>query len=72
MRLEDLESQPLGELRRIYSGLGLSGFESVLPLFQKATEAARSYRKNTFVGDRQTETLLRDEWAFAFDAFGYN
>jgi omega-hydroxy-beta-dihydromenaquinone-9 sulfotransferase len=71
LRLEDLEARPLDELRRVYDTLGLMGFEAVQPRLREASEAARSYRKNAFTPDLETAALLRREWSFAFDAFGY-
>jgi omega-hydroxy-beta-dihydromenaquinone-9 sulfotransferase len=71
LRLEDLEEKPLEVLNRLYDTLGLAGFEAARPRFREAAEAARSYRKNVFTPAPETAALLRREWGFAFDAFGY-
>jgi hypothetical protein len=71
IRLEDLEAKPCEEIQRVYHTLGLSGFDALRPRLEAAADAARSFRKNRFELDPETTALLRREWAFAFDAFGY-
>ena len=71
IKFEDLEVDPLGEMRKVYQGLGLDGWENLEPQIQKQLPELTKYRKNTFKMD---ETLMRkvyDRWRPSFDRYGY-
>jgi hypothetical protein len=53
---EDLEADPLGQMRQVYDKLGLAGWENVEPAIQAKVPALTSYKKNTYNID---EPLMR-------------
>lgn len=72
MSFEDLEREPERELKRLYDGLGLPGFEQLQPVARAYLESLTSYRKNRF------EALPPDmcdriatAWARSFQEWGY-
>ena len=71
VRFEDLERDPVGELRKIYSKLGLGGFERALPAVRAHLQEQRSYRKNRLPLTAEQCGRIERRWAFAFEAFGY-
>ena len=48
VRFEDLERDPLGEMRRVYEKLGLPGFGTVEPSLRRYIAGQSGYRKNRF------------------------
>ncbi len=71
MRFEDLEADPVGELRRVYGGLGLEGWAAAKPAAERYLESLRGYRKNRFELDSETVARVESQWAFALDEWGY-
>ena len=71
VRFEDLERDPLGELRRVYETLGLPGFEEAEPAIGAYVDSQRAYRKNRLELSDQDRRAVRERWAFAFKAFSY-
>lgn len=72
VRFENLERDPLGEIRRVYDQLDLPGFEAATPAFQAYIDGLRGYRKNPLeLGDDDVAKVNR-HWGFAFDALGYD
>jgi omega-hydroxy-beta-dihydromenaquinone-9 sulfotransferase len=71
IRFEDLERDPLGELRRVYDRLDLPGFDAATPAFQAYIDSLRGYQKNALqLGNADIDKVNR-HWGFAFDALGY-
>src|SRR5262245_57705461 len=48
VRFEQLEEDPLGQLRRIYAVLGLPEFGRVEPAIRHYVDSIAGYKKNTF------------------------
>jgi len=71
VRYEDLERDPLGQLRRVYETLGLPGFAQAEPHIRKYVESQRSYEKNKLKLSDENRRLVTEHWGFAFRAFGY-
>jgi hypothetical protein len=71
VRYEDLERDPLGQLRRVYDTLGLPGFAQAEPPIRKYVESQRSYEKNKLRLSEENRRLVTEHWGFAFRAFGY-
>lgn len=63
VRFEDLESNPLAELKKIYHQLELPGFEQACPHFQRYLDSITGYRKNQYAIDSQTVRLIESYWA---------
>jgi hypothetical protein len=71
VRFEDLERDPLGELRRVYETLDLPGFAQAEPVLRQYVESQRSYKKNRLELSAENRRLVTEHWEFAFRAFGY-
>jgi hypothetical protein len=73
MAFEDLEKDPLGQMRLLYERLGLAGFEGVRPALEAYVASLAGYRKNEFrrpppaLGRRIAAAWRRnfDEWGYA-------
>jgi hypothetical protein len=72
MCFEDLEREPLVEMRRLYAGLGLSGFDRVEPKLDRYIASLAGYRKNEY---SEIPANLREavatKWKRSFDEWGY-
>ena len=71
IRFEDLEREPLDQLQRIYSDLGLPGFGSAERDFRAYLASVSAYRKNRYEMTASDVAKINEQWAFAFDAWGY-
>jgi omega-hydroxy-beta-dihydromenaquinone-9 sulfotransferase len=72
LRFEDLEEDPVAEVRRLYEGLGLPGFEAFRPSLENYVRANSNYRKNEYP---ELPPSLRKEisqvWWRSFDEWNY-
>jgi len=69
---EDLERDPVGELRRIYERLHLPAFSRFQPKLQRYVGALAGYQKNRFAELQPEEKKkLAKAWARSFDTWGY-
>jgi LPS sulfotransferase NodH len=69
---EQLERDPIGEIRKIYQTLNLPDFAVFEPTLQKYVNSLTGYQKNTFQNlDPSLKTRLRREWHKCFDEWGY-
>jgi hypothetical protein len=72
LRFEDLEKDPLGQLRALYEQLGLPDFEAVRPALEEYARAESGYRKNEYpempAGLRRR---IAEEWRRNFEEWGY-
>ena len=71
IRFEDLEADPLGEMHRIYQGLGLSGWESIEPAIQQKLPELNRYRKNSFNMSEELMRKVYERWKPSFERYGY-
>jgi hypothetical protein len=73
MSFEELEKDPVGEMRKLYDALGLPEFAKVEPTLRTYLNSQSGYRKNTF---RELAFDVRrriaDEWRRCFDEWGYS
>jgi hypothetical protein len=72
VRFEDLEADPVGEMRRIYRELNLPGWDAAEPALQSRMPAHASYRKNKFSLDPVTTRKIYDRWERSFALYGYD
>ena len=69
---EDLERDPIGQLRSIYDGLDLGDFEAARPAFEAFLGSTAGYRKNRHPAlDEATRRRVAEAWGRNFDAWGY-
>lgn len=71
VRYEDLERDPLGQLRRIYQALDLPEWSGAEKHVQAYMETLTGYRKNRFAVSRADVDRVAQEWGFATDAWNY-
>ena len=71
VRFEDLEADPLGQIKLVYEKLGLTGWPLVEPQIQQQLPELLKYKKNKF---EMAEALMRrvyEAWKPSFDLYGY-
>jgi hypothetical protein len=72
VRFEDLEQNPVAELKRIYGELALPGFESTEDTFRDYVRSTSGYRKNEYSTlDAQLRLRIAQAWERNFKAWGY-
>ena len=70
---EQLEQDPVGEMRKLYAALGLPEFENVEPQLRTYLDSLSSYRKNVFPElAPDVRRRIAAEWARCFDEWGYS
>jgi len=70
---EDLEKDPLGQMRRLYETLILPDFTAVEPALQQYVTTLAGYKKNTFKDlPAELKCRLAQEWRRCFDEWGYS
>jgi len=72
VRYEDLDKEPLAQLRKIYETLSLPGFAEAEPAFRTYLDSIAGYQKLAHKKlDDSATTKVNQNWQFAFDALGY-
>lgn len=71
IKYEQLEERPLAELEKVYTRLGLSGYEEAKPFFEKYLHGIRDYQKNQYPQDPTEVELIRHHWQGIIDNYGY-
>ena len=72
VKYEDLISDPLGEMERIYAALGLSGWENGgKQAMVEYLSTLSDFRKNTFEPDHAAMERISQAWRFAFEEWNY-
>jgi hypothetical protein len=71
VRFEDLEAEPLDQLRRIYESLALPGFSDAEPGFRAHIASVADYQKNRYELTDADIAKVNRHWAFAFEEWGY-
>lgn len=69
MRFEDFEADPVGMAGKIYSSLGLSGFEEARPAMEKY---AGQNSKNVYHYQDHTVRLVEEHWGYALKQWDYD
>jgi hypothetical protein len=72
VRYEDLDKEPLTQLRKIYQTLSLPGFAEAEPAFRAYLDSIAGYQKLVHKNlDDSIITKINRDWHFAFEALGY-
>lgn len=70
---EELERDPVGEVRRIYERLDIPGFEAFRPSLERYVDSISNYRKNEY---QEIPPSLRRQiaqaWKRSFEEWGYD
>jgi hypothetical protein len=69
---EELERDPVGQLRAIYHGLNLAGFDAVEPALRCYLDSLSGYRKNEYAEmDDELRGRIAHAWQRYFAEWGY-
>ncbi|MEC9347072.1 MAG: sulfotransferase [Pseudomonadota bacterium] len=71
LRYEDLEAQPVEQIRRVYETLDLPGFEAARPAFEAYLASITSYEKNRFGFPPDVIELVDRHWSDHVARQGY-
>jgi hypothetical protein len=71
LSFEDLEVDPLGETKKIYDALQLTGWERVEPKLTEQLPSLLSYKKNAFRMDLTMMERAYSKVKWVFDLYGY-
>ena len=71
VRYEDLASDPIGEVRKIYEQLDLGEFEGALPYIEEHVAGLKEYKTNTFQLDESTTAEIERRWGTFIERYGY-
>jgi hypothetical protein len=72
MRFEDLERDPIGQMRRVYEALGLPEFGHVEQAMARYVDSLAGYRKNAYPPlAPELRARIGREWRRSFDCWGY-
>ena len=71
VRYEDFVRDPLPQVQRIYTALGLPAFAEAEEAFRTYVAAQRSFQVNENVLDEAARKEVAERWGLVFDAWGY-
>ena len=71
IKFEDLEVDPIGQMRRIYEALSLPYWELLEPRLVDYLERLGPYQKNRYEVKCETVQRVNDAWGFAVETWGY-
>ena len=71
VRYEDLARDPVDQLRAIYDGLGLDGFDQVLPAAQAYAARTADYQPNRYELPPETRDRITARWGSYIEKYGY-
>jgi hypothetical protein len=72
VRYEDLVTDPVGQMREVYTGLGLGEFDNVEPALMRHALKSREYRTNKYTLPADIADRVRGRWGPYFQRYGYN
>jgi hypothetical protein len=73
VRFEDLEADPIGQVREMYQALALGDFQVVEPVLKRYVESLAGYRRNAFPAiPSALRTRIAHEWRRCFECFNYS
>jgi hypothetical protein len=72
VKFENLEADPIGQMRGIYEALALPEFQAVEPALRRYVESLAGYKKNTFPElPAELRVRIAREWRRCFEEWGY-
>jgi Ulp1 family protease len=71
IKYEDLTSNPIEQVKKIYSTLKLTGFEDALPEMKKYLEKQSEYKTNVYTIDDKIVQQVNKNWKFTIDRWRY-
>lgn len=71
IKFEELELNPIGQLKKIYNTLNLSGFENNKLKFVRYLEGLKEYKKNIFQLTHRIIDTVEKHWSFTINKWNY-
>ena len=71
IKYEDLVSNPIEQVKKIYSKFNLPGLKNALPEMQKYLEKQKDYKTNVYNIDKKIINLVKKNWNFTIDMWDY-
>lgn len=72
VRYDELAADPIGELRRVYSSLGLPEFEQAEPTIREYAQSIEGYARNSYAQlPEATRERVFQAWRRSFEEWGY-
>ena len=68
---DELVADPVGTLERIYSEIGIDGFEEKRALFEEFAASQKDYKKNRFSIAPEIAEQIAVRWKPYLDRYGY-
>ena len=68
---EDLVSDPIKQVKQIYSKLKIHGFKKALPGMMQYLERKKDYKTNVYKIDEKIIQHVRNNWGFTIQRWGY-
>jgi len=72
IKYEDLVSDPIIQVKKIYSKLKLPGLKDALPGMKKYLDSKKNYKTNVYKIDEKIPNHVYNNWSFTIDRWGYN
>jgi hypothetical protein len=72
IKFEDLEANPMKEIKRIYTKLNLPGLTEAEADFQAYIASQKHYRKNKYLLTQEMIETVNQHWQFAIDKWQYS
>ena len=72
IQYEDLVSNPITQVKKIYSKLNLPDFDNALSEMKKYLNEKSDYKTNVYTIDEKIIKHVYDNWSFTIDLWGYD
>lgn len=71
IRYEDFIAHPVENVEKIYTTLGLNGFEASKKQFIEYATSQKCFKASSYTVEPAVREKLKDKWKFVFDEYGY-
>jgi len=71
VQYEDFIQNPLQNVKKIYTALGLKNFEASKKIFSNYATSQKFFKASTYNVEPAIKDKINNKWKFVFDEFGY-
>ncbi len=71
LRYDELDTDPLGSIQKIYDALDIDGFSAIKPTFKTYLDSVKTYKKNKFSYTDEAAALVETHWGEFLTKWGY-
>jgi hypothetical protein len=71
IKYEDFIQNPLKNVKKIYTTLGLKNFDASKKFFSEYATSQKYFKANTYKVDPVIKDKIDNKWKFVLDEFGY-